>query len=380
MSHYLDHAATTPVRPEAIAAMVPLLAEGFGNPSGAHRMARAARQVLDESREVVAEALGCRPGEVVFTAGGTEADNLAVRGVVDARGGRPVCSAIEHHAVLDTVRHLGGLVAPVGTDGRVDRDALAELLTDDVAVVSVMTANNETGIVQPLAEVVEVVRRSAPRAAIHTDAVQGFCWLEVPELAAGVDLISISAHKFGGPKGVGALAVRGGVEVSPLLLGGGQERGLRSGTQNVPGIAAMAAAVRCLEAERIDEGRRLSDLRDRLVTGLLAAVPDAIVTGNGPGRTGPRLPNIAHLCFPGVESEALIFLLEKEEIFVSAASSCASGAMEPSHVLRAMGFDRSLAFGSLRLSLGRTTTEADIDAALAAIPPAVERLRARPGW
>ena len=380
MSHYLDHAATTPVRPEAIAAMMPLLAEGFGNPSGAHRMARAARQVLDESREMVAEALSCRPGEVVFTAGGTEADNLAVRGVVDARGGRPLCSAVEHHAVLDPVRHLDGLVAPVGADGRVDLDALADLLTDDVPVVSVMTANNETGIVQPLAQVVEVVRRSAPRAAVHTDAVQGFCWLDLRQAAPDVDLISISAHKFGGPKGVGALAVRGGVELSPLLLGGGQERGLRSGTQNVAGIAAMAVAIEQLQAERADEAPRLAALRDRLVTGLLAAVPDAIVTGNAPGRTVPRLPNIAHLCFPGVESEALIFLLEKEEIFVSAASSCASGAMEPSHVLTAMGYDRSLAFGSLRLSLGRTTTKADIDAALAAIPPAVERLRTGPGW
>jgi cysteine desulfurase len=380
VAHYLDHAATTPMRPEAVAVMVPLLTEGFGNPSGAHRLARAARQVLDEAREVLADALSCRPGEIVFTSGGTEADNLAVRGMIDDRGGRAVCSAVEHHAVLDVVQHLGGTVAPVGADGRVDLDALAAVLDDDVSLVSVMVANNETGIVQPLAEVSELVRRLAPNAVVHTDAVQGFCWLDLASLAPHVDLLSISAHKFGGPKGVGALMVRDGVSLAPLLLGGGQERARRSGTQNVAGIAAMAEAARLVQAERRPEGDRLRVLRDRLVDGIVAAVDGATETGVVDGDRSHKLPNIAHLCFDGVESEALIFLLEKEEIFVSAASSCASGALEPSHVLTAMGHDRALAFGSLRLSLGRTTTEADIDAALAAIPAAVQRLRARPGW
>lgn len=369
------------MRDEAVEAMLPLLRDGFGNPSGAHRLARAARQVLDESREVLADALACRPGEIVFTAGGTEGDNLALRGVVDARGGTPVCSAIEHHAVLDVVEHLGGVVAPVGADGRIDLDALDARLTDQVSIVSVMSANNETGVVQPLSEVVDLVRRRAPQALIHTDAVQGFCWLDTTDVARRVDLLSISAHKFGGPKGVGALLVRDGVQLAPLLRGGGQERERRSGTQNVAGIAAMAAAVRDLVAEREAEAARLRRLRDRLADGLLTTVAGAVETGVGPdGDRSRKLPNIAHLCFEGIESEALIFLLEKEEIFVSAASSCASGAMEPSHVLSAMGFSRELAFGSLRLSLGRTSTEADVDAALSAIPPAVERLRARPGW
>lgn len=378
MGHYLDNAATTPMRPEAVAAMLPLLTEGFGNPSGAHRLARAARQVLDDAREVVAEALACLPGEVVFTAGGTEADNLAVRGVVEARGGRPLCSAIEHHAVLEPVEHLGGVVAPVGADGRIDLERLEGLLDPDITLVSVMAANNETGVVQPLADVVEVVRRRAPRAAVHTDAVQAACWLDPGAYAAGVDLLSISAHKFGGPKGVGALVVRAGVEVAPLLRGGGQERDRRSGTQNVAGIAAMAEALRLAALERADEGARLAALRDRLVDGLVAALDGVVETGVVDGDRGHKLPSIAHLCIEGVESEALIFLLEKEEVLVSAASSCASGAMEPSHVLVAMGYDRALAFGSLRLSLGRTTTEADVDAALAAIPPAVERLRRGP--
>lgn len=380
MGHYLDHAATTPVRPEAIEVMLPLLTERFGNPSGAHRMARAARQVLDEGRDTLAEVLACRPGEVVFTAGGTEADNLAVRGVLDAGGGSAVCSAIEHHAVLDPVLHHGGVVAPVAADGRLDLDALAGLLREDTTLVSVMVANNETGVVQPLADIVDVVRRRSPRALIHTDAVQGFCWLDLTDIAPLVDLLSISAHKFGGPKGVGALVVRDGVPLAPLLRGGGQERERRSGTQNVAGIAAMAEAARLAVQERDAGGARVRQLRDRLLDGLLSMVDGAVETAAVDGERSNKLPNIAHLCIEGIESEALIFLLEKEDVFVSAASSCASGAMEPSHVLAAMGYPRALAFGSLRLSLGRTTSEADIDAALAAIPPAVDRLRARPAW
>jgi cysteine desulfurase len=378
VTHYLDHAATTPVRPEAVEVMVPLLTQGFGNPSGAHRLARAARQVLDEAREVLAAALGRQPGEVVFTAGGTEADNLAVRGVLDAVGGRAVCSAVEHHAVLDPVRHLGGVAAPVGPDGRVDLDRLASLLDPEVTLVSVMVANNETGIVQPLGEVIELTRTLAPRAVIHTDAVQGLCWLDLAELAPRVDLLSISAHKFGGPKGVGALIVGDGVRLAPLLRGGGQERDRRSGTQNVAGIAAMAEAARLAVEERPVAAARVAALRDRLAGGITAQVEGVHETG-GPDRTH-KLPNIAHLCFEGIESEALLFLLDKEDVLASAASACASGAMEPSHVLSAMGLPRALAFGSLRLSLGVTSTDADVDAALAAIPPAVERLRAQPRW
>ena len=353
-------------------------------------MARAANQVLDEARATMAEVLGAKPGQIVFTGGGTEADNLAVRGVMEARGGVAVCSAVEHHAVLDPVLHLGGRVAPVGVDGRLDLDALAACLDESVSLVSIMLANNETGIVQPLAEAIEVVRRLAPEAVVHTDAVQALCWLDVAELAAGADLISVSAHKFGGPKGVGALVVRDRVRLAPLLRGGGQERDRRGGTQNVAGIAAMAVAASETVAERPLAVPRVAALRDRLADGIRAVVAGVVesgvaesgVAGSGVAGSGPagrdrshKTANICHLCFEGIESEALLFLLEREDVMASAASSCASGAIDPSHVLMAMGLDRDLAFGSLRLSLGYGTTVADVEAALEAVPAAVARLR-----
>ena len=384
MTHYLDYAATTPVRSEALEAMLPILTDTFGNPSGAHRMARAANRVLDDSREQLANALGCEPGDIVFTGGGTEADNLAVTGAVAAHGGRPACSAIEHHAVLDPVEFHNGMVIPVGPDGVVDLAALEQLVVDhadSLTIVSVMLANNETGVVQPLDKIASVVRAAAPQALVHTDAVQALCWLDVAEIAAVADLISISGHKFGAPKGVGALVVRNShlatAERSqgliPILKGGGQERGRRGGTHNVAGIAALAVAAGLTLAERAEQVDRVRRLRDRLADGIIAAVPGTIETGNRAAKTA----NICHVCFEGIESEALLFLLEKADIMASAASSCASGAMEPSHVLEAMGFDRALAFGSLRLSLGYSSTEADVDAVLAALPPAVERLRER---
>ncbi len=378
MTHYLDYAATTPVRDEAIEVMVPILSDNFGNPSGAHRMARAANQVLDEARESLASSLGAEPGEIVFTAGGTEADNLAITGAVSALGGRPACSAIEHHAVLDPVEFHGGLVIPVGGDGLVDLDALATLLAEHgegLSIVSVMLANNETGIVQPLAEVADLVRARAPEALLHTDAVQALCWLDVAELAAVADLVSISGHKFGAPKGVGALVVRedrpSTVPLTPILKGGGQERGRRGGTHNVAGIAALAVAARLTVAERSYQVERVKTLRDRLADGIAATVTGAVETGDRATKTA----NICHFCFPGIESEALLFLLEKADIMASAASSCASGAMDPSHVLAAMGFDRAMAFGSLRLSLGYASTDDDVDAVLNTLPAAVERLR-----
>ena len=380
MTHYLDYAATTPVRPEAVEAMLPILSDTFGNPSGAHRMARAANQILDESRERLAGALGCHPGEIVFTAGGTEADNLAITGSVSALGGRPACSAIEHHAVLDPVEYHDGLVVPVGPTGVVDLDALTDRLAEPgepINVVSVMLANNETGVVQPLADIAELVRSVVPDALVHTDAVQALCWLDVAERTASADMVSISGHKFGAPKGVGALVIRdhhpATARLTPILKGGGQERGRRGGTHNVAGIAALAVAAELTVAERASQIRRVARLRDRLADGIASAVPGAVETGDRSTKTA----NICHFCFDGIESEALLFLLEKADIMASAASSCASGAMEPSHVLAAMGFDRALAFGSLRLSLGYSSTEADVDAVLAALPPAVDRLRER---
>ena len=377
MVHYLDNAATTPVRPAAVDVMLPLLTQTYGNPSGAHRMARDANRVLDDARAAMAEALGAQPGQIVFTGGGTEADALAVRGTVAARGGIPVCSAIEHHAVLDPVHHLGGRVVAVGADGRLDLAALEEALDPSVSLVSVMLANNETGIIQPIAEAVEIVRRRAPGALFHTDAVQALCWVDVAEAAAAADLVSVSAHKFGGPKGVGVLVVRDGADPEPLLLGGGQERARRGGTQNVAGIAAMAVAATETVAERSSALPRVAALRDRLADGIRAALPGVVETGVPGADRRHKTANICHLCFEGIESEALLFLLEKDDIMASAASSCASGAIDPSHVLLAMGFDRDLAFGSLRLSLGYGTTEADVDAALAVVPAAVTRLRER---
>jgi cysteine desulfurase len=375
---YLDCAASMPVRQEAVAEMTRVLTELPGNPSGAHFAARAARRVLDDARDVLSEVLGAGPGDIVFTGGGTEADNLAVLGAQAARGGTVVVSAVEHPAVRDPAAGLDGLVAPVGCSGRIDLDALAALLeaADDVALVSVMLVNNEVGTIQPIAEVADVVRRLAPDAVLHTDAVQALSWVDVAEAAAGADLISVSAHKFGGPKGVGALVVRPGVKVAARQIGGGQERDRRSGTQNVAGVAAMATAARLTADRRPEDTERIAGLRDRLADGLLAAVPDAVETGITDGDRSGRAAGLAHLCFPGVEAEALLFLLDQAGLAASAASSCASGAAEPSPVLAAMGVPRDQATGSLRLSLGWASTAADVDRALEAVPAAVARLRA----
>jgi cysteine desulfurase len=367
---YLDHAATTPMRPEAVEAMLPFLAGRFGNPSGSHRFARDARRAIDEARDRVADAVGCRPGEVVFTGGGTESDNAAIAG---PGSGRRVCPAAEHHAVLHAVERGGGTVVGVDESARVDVEALAGALGPDVAAVSVMTVNNEVGSINDLAAVASVVRDRAPGALLHTDAVQAACWIDLRDVWPHVDLLSLSAHKFGGPKGVGVLAVRDGSAFEALIVGGGQERERRSGTHNVAGIVAMAEALACTDAERAEENVRISALRDRLVGGLTSGVagvretvsPDAKVAGS------------AHVMFEGVESEALLFLLDEARVCASAASACASGAMDPSHVLAAMGVERSWAQGALRMSLGRSTTPADVDRALDVLTDAVSTLRSR---
>jgi cysteine desulfurase len=368
---YLDNAATTPLRAEARDAMLPWLGDRFGNPSGSHAIARAARRAVDEAREIVAGCLGAKPGEIVFTSGGTEADNLAVHGVYEANGGAVVCTAIEHHAVLHACAHLGGRVTPVDAGGRVDLDRLPRWLDDDVSLVSVMLANNEVGTVQPLAEVAAVVRARSPQAALHTDAVAAFAWLDVAELAAPADLISISAHKFGGPQGVGALVVRGDIGIAPLAHGGGQERERRSGTHNVAGIVGLAAAAQATVDERKAVADRVAALRDRLTDCLLAKIPDVVETGD----RDARVAGTCHVRIAGVESEPLVLLLDDAGVCASAGSACASGALEPSHVLAAMGVGRDDAAGALRLSLGRATTERDIDRAAAAVANAVARLR-----
>jgi cysteine desulfurase len=368
---YLDHAATTPLRPEAIEAMLPYLTERFGNPSGSHAVAREARKALDEARDVVAECLGAEPGEVVFTGGGTEADNLAIAGVHAVRGGRVLCASTEHHAVLHACTALGGDVVPVDAEGIVDLDELGRRLAPDVSVVSVMLANNEMGTIQPLASVAAMTRELAQGAVLHTDAVQAFPWLDIASLGRDADLVAVSAHKFGGPKGVGALVVRDGVRVAPILHGGGQERDRRSGTHNVAGVVGMAAAMRATVTTRAATVARVAALRDRLADGLLATVPDTEETGD----RARKVAGNCHVSFAGVEAEALLVLLDGAGVCASAGSACTSGATEPSHVLLAMGVARARALGSLRLSLGVTTTEADVDHALAVIPPAVARLR-----
>jgi cysteine desulfurase len=373
MPAYLDNAATTPMRPEAVEAMLPFLTERFGNPSGAHAVSREARKALDDARDTVASCLGARPAEVVFTGGGTEADNLAILGAAAVRPGPTVCSAIEHHAVLHACDALGdNRLVPVDEAGVIDLDALAERLDPSVSVVSVMLANNEVGTIQPLADVAALMRELAPEARLHTDAVQAFQWLDVASLAAGADLVAVSAHKFGGPKGVGALVVRRDVKVQPIIHGGGQEHDRRSGTHNVAGIVAMAAAMRSTVDERETTVARVAALRDRLADGLLAAVPGSLETGD----RAWKIAGNCHLSIDGIESEELLVLLDAAGVYASAGSACASGAVDPSHVLAAMGFDRARAIGALRLSLGTGTTDADVDLALEAIPAAVERLRA----
>lgn len=373
MPAYLDHAATGPMRPEAIEAMMPFLSDRYANPSGAHRLARDARRAVDDAREEFASLVGADPGEVIFTSGGTESDNLAIFGL-GTGGGIPVCGASEHHAILDPVEFLGGTTVAVDRLGHVDHADLTRVLSGGaVRVVSLMAVNNETGVVSDLGALSKIVRSSAPGAVFHSDAVQAFCWTDVASTCSVVDSFSLSAHKFGGPKGVGALIVRSGIPLAARQLGGGQERERRSGTQNVPGIVAMVTAARLAARNRDADQARIARLRDQLIDGLLAAIPDAIETA-GADRTN-RAAGIAHVCIPGVESEALLFLLERSEVSASAASSCASGALQSSHVLGAMGIEPEFSRGSLRLSLGWSSTQSDIDHALEVIPPAVARLR-----
>jgi cysteine desulfurase len=383
---YLDHAASTPMRPEAVAAMEPFLRRSFANPSGGHAAARAAKTALEEAREEIAALLGARPGEVVFTGGGTEADNLAVKGAARARraaeGGDPqrasvVTTAFEHKGVLASVDRLeregfGASRVGAASTGIVDVDALLAAVDERTAVVSVMLVNNEVGTIQPLDEIVAGVRERAPRAVVHTDAVQAVPWLDVARAAAGADLVAVSAHKFGGPKGMGALVVRSGTRLEPLVEGGGQEGGLRSGTSNVAGAVAMAAALRATSDGRDADVARVGGLRDRLVAGLVAAIPDTFE--NGARET--KVAGNAHLGFRGVEAETLLVALDRAGVYAAAGSSCSSGATDPSHVLAAMGLARADALASIRLSLGFASVDADVDAALGVIPAEVARLRA----
>ncbi|SEE41624.1 cysteine desulfurase family protein [Jiangella alba] len=380
---YLDHAATTPVLPEVIDVVAAAMAT-LGNPSSLHASGRHARKLVEEARESVAAGLGARPSEVVFTSGGTEADNLAVKGLywarraADPRRVRILASAVEHHAVLDTVDWLaaeqGAKVEwlPVDATGRLDVDALRRVVEADpesVALITVMWANNEVGTVQPVGEVVAVAHEHG--IAVHSDAVQAVGALPVHFGDSGLDAMTVSGHKAGAPVGVGALLLRREADVVPVLHGGGQERDVRSGTLDAPAVTGLAAALRSTLADVPARSAALTVLRERLVAGVRAAVPDAVLNGSPGG-----LPGIAHFSFPGCEGDALLLLLDAAGIDCSTGSACTAGVPEPSHVLLAMGAPHEQARGSLRFSLGHTSTAHDVDALVAAIGPAVERARA----
>jgi cysteine desulfurase len=372
---YLDHNATTPVDPLVLEAMLPYLREQYGNPSSLHWFGQRARAAVEEARAQVAALVGAEPTEIVFTASGSESDNMALRGVA-AKAREPrrgvVVSAIEHHAVLNAVRALREEGVPVavaraGPSGVVDVDDLAARVDERTALVSLMLANNETGVLQPVAEAARLARERG--ALVHCDAVQAAGKVPIDVRALGVDLLTLSAHKLYGPKGAGCLVVRRGTPMAPLVRGGGQERNRRAGTENVAGIVAFGAAAR-LAAEGLDrEAARVGALRDRLEARLLA-LPGAEVNGRG-----PRLPNTANVSFAGAEAEELLIALDLEGIAVSTGAACAAGAVEPSHVLRAMGFAPGRVQSSLRLSLGRTTTEEDVDRAAAIIAAVLARVR-----
>lgn len=379
---YLDHAATTPMHPAAIEAMTAVYGT-VGNASSLHTSGRAARRRIEESRELIAEQLGARPSEVIFTAGGTESDNLAVKGIyrarrdADPRRLRIITSRVEHHAVLDSVdwlvEHEGAQVTwlPTATDGSVSAAALRETLQshDDVALVSVMWANNEVGTVMPIAELAAVAAEFG--VPMHSDAVQAIGQLPVDFTASGLSAMSVAAHKFGGPQAVGALLLRRDVACAPLLHGGGQERDIRSGTPDVAGAVGMAAAMRIAVDGLQANGVRLRALRDRLVEGVLARIDDVRVNGSFES----RLPGNAHFTFRGCEGDALLMLLDANGIECSTGSACTAGVPQASHVLIAMGADAATARGSLRLSLGHTSADADVDAVLRVLPAAVDRAR-----
>ena len=382
---YLDHAATTPMLPEAIAAMTEELAQ-VGNPSSLHNQGRRARRIVEESREQIAEAYGARPSEVVFTSGGTEADNLAIKGLFwarrDANGEfrRVLVASAEHHAVLDSVRwladHEGADVnwLPVDSAGMLSPAVLSECIERDpgrVALVSVMWANNEVGTVQPIAELAAVARDH--QIPFHSDAVQAAGQLPVSLAGSGATALTITGHKIGGPIGVGALLLGRGADLVPVLHGGGQERDVRSGTLDAPAIRAFATAVEISRMRRDDEAKRLAALRDELIARVLAAVPDAVLNGAPPGPA--RLPGNAHFSFPGCEGDALLMLLDAKGISCSTGSACTAGIAQPSHVLLAMGADDARARGSLRFSLGHTSSQQDVDALGVVIGEAVERAR-----
>jgi|TARA_B100000959_G_scaffold4098_3_gene4391 cysteine desulfurase len=378
---YLDHSATTPLRPEVLEAMLPYLREHHGNAGSLHRFGRECRHAVETAREQVAALINAEPCEILFTSGGTESDNLAIRGIVEAgdrTAKRLVTTAMEHHAVLHLCESLARAnrvdlqVAGVDREGLVDPDAVEELLDDDTVLVSVMHANNETGVVQPIERVGTLCqKRGVP---FHSDTVQSVGKLPIDVRKLPLDLAAISGHKLHGPKGIGALFVRSGTSLEPQALGGAQERGRRSGTENVAGIVGLGRVCELLRGELQDVSKRMAGLRDRLQEGVLAAVPDAAINGS----TAHRLPNILNLAFESLDGERVMFALDQEGVAVSTGSACTAGSLDPSHVLLAMGQSHERASSAIRFSLGRDNTGEEIDRAISLLPGLMEQLREKP--
>jgi cysteine desulfurase len=378
---YLDHSASTPVDPRVVEAMHPYFSGHYGNASGLHRQARASARALDQARRDVAELFGCKPKEVVFTSCGSESDNLAIRGVawtakLAGQGRHIITSPIEHHAVTHTIdqlcEHFGfeQTVVPVDRYGLVNPDDVARAIRPDTVLVSIIYANNEVGSIEPVREIGAIARERG--VLLHTDAVQAGGYLDLNVDRLNVDLLSLSGHKFYAPKGVGVLYVRQGTRLLPQQTGGGHEGGRRAGTENIPYIVGIATALKLAQAERETENARLAGLRDRLVNGIQAAIPDAQLTGH----PEQRLPGHASFVIPGVEASGLLMHLDMAGVCAASGSACTSGMPEPSHVLTAMGVDYTLALGALRLTLGRSTTQADVDYVVDILPGIVEKLRA----
>ena len=383
---YMDNAATTPVRPEVVRAMMPYFAEYYGNASSIYELAQQSRGALDNARRAVAKSIGCRSSEIIFTSGGTESDNAALKGVAFALrnvGNHIITSAIEHHAVLHACHQLeqfGFQVTylPVDSYGLIDPEDVARAVTERTILASVMLANNEIGVIQPIPEISAAVAREAGRLGrriyIHTDAVQAVSAIEVNTRQLGVDLLSISAHKFGGPKGVGALYVKRGSPFEPLIAGGGQERDRRSGTENLPGIVGLAEAMRLADSEREQASRHIARLRDRVIHGIQERIEGTRLNGH-PTR---RLPNNVNVSFENVEGEPILLGLDFAGICASSGSACSSASLEPSHVLTAIGLPADLAQGSLRITVGKDNTDEEVDYLLETLADLVSKLRAMP--
>jgi cysteine desulfurase len=379
MRSYFDHNATTPPAPEVVEAVVRALRDDFGNPSSVHHFGQRAKALLDEARSAVAELIGAESTDVVFTSGGTEGDNMALRGAAEAAeaaGSRRhvIASAIEHEAVLNTVKALTrrgwtSTLLPVGARGVVEPGALAAAITPQTAIVSVMQANNEIGTIQPIGDLAAIAHEHG--AIFHTDAVQSIAKIPVDVRTLGVDLLSLSGHKFNGPQGAGALWIRRGTRIVSTMTGGKHERNRRGGTENVPGIAGLGVAARLARTKLKTEPARLAALRDRLEQGVLARVPGAAVNGD----VTARVPNTTNISFDGVEAESLLIALDLEGFAVSTGSACSSGTLEPSHVLRAMGLPSHRTQNSIRFSLGLGNTEAQVDALVECLPSVVAKLR-----